>query len=80
VGSVSGGGSNGGGNGVNVNGGSNNAEGVCVGGGRKSGGSSSSVELPSIVERNARIIKWLWNCRKANNTPVTPPPIPSPSA
>uniref|UniRef100_A0A1B6CH84 Centrosome-associated FAM110 C-terminal domain-containing protein n=1 Tax=Clastoptera arizonana TaxID=38151 RepID=A0A1B6CH84_9HEMI len=38
-----------------------------------SGGASNQVtELPSIVERNARIIKWLCNCRKAqsSNMPV----------
>ncbi|XP_026277725.2 mucin-12 [Frankliniella occidentalis] len=30
-----------------------------------SGHSGKNVEQPSIVERNARIIKWLCNCRKA---------------
>lgn len=74
VGSVSGGGSN---NGGNANGGAANPEGPCGRGaaadgcggaaaGGKSGVGSSASELPSIVERNARIIKWLWNCRKAN--------------
>lgn len=48
--------------------------GGCIG---KSGGGSSSSELPSIVERNARIIKWLWNCRKANLQQTLLPPTPS---
>ncbi|XP_026806374.1 uncharacterized protein LOC113549324 [Rhopalosiphum maidis] len=48
--------------------------GGCVG---KSGVGSSSSELPSIVERNARIIKWLWNCRKANLQQTLLPPTPS---
>lgn len=43
----------------------------------KSGGGSSSSELPSIVERNARIIKWLWNCRKANLQQTLLPSTPS---
>lgn len=30
-----------------------------------SGHSGKNIEQPSIVERNARIIKWLCNCRKA---------------
>lgn len=30
-----------------------------------SGHSGKIIEQPSIVERNARIIKWLCNCRKA---------------
>ncbi|XP_054275947.1 protein FAM110B-like [Macrosteles quadrilineatus] len=33
--------------------------------GGSEGAAGSSGELPSIVERNARIIKWLCNCRKA---------------
>jgi len=48
--------------------------GGCIG---KFGGGSSSSELPSIVERNARIIKWLWNCRKANSQQTLLPPTPS---
>ncbi|XP_075231075.1 uncharacterized protein LOC142329963 isoform X2 [Lycorma delicatula] len=31
----------------------------------------SSNDLPSIVERNARIIKWLCNCRKAQSFQTT---------
>ncbi|XP_059482927.1 uncharacterized protein LOC132201063 [Neocloeon triangulifer] len=31
-------------------------------------GGSKMGEQPSIVERNARIIKWLCNCRKAQST------------
>lgn len=49
--------------------------GGCVG--KSGGGGSSSSELPSIVERNARIIKWLWNCRKANLQQTVLPPTPS---
>lgn len=71
VGSVSGG-SNG-----NNNNNNHNSHGHCGSGGvdgcggmaacaGKSGGGSSSSEHPSIVERNARIIKWLWNCRRAH--------------
>jgi len=71
LGSVSGGSGNGHGNADGLCGGGrgDGATGcggaaTCVG---KSGVGSSSSELPSIVERNARIIKWLWNCRKANS-------------
>ncbi|XP_050543969.1 uncharacterized protein LOC126907018 [Daktulosphaira vitifoliae] len=54
-----------------VSGGSNNNNNY--GGNEKSnGGSLHHVESTSIVERNARIIKWLCNCRKANQQqPVT---------
>ncbi|VVC24477.1 Centrosome-associated, FAM110, C-terminal domain [Cinara cedri] len=47
-------------------------------GATKSGGGNPSTEqqLPSIVERNARIIKWLWNCRKANLQQQQTPPTP----
>lgn len=42
----------------------------CVGGTGPGSGGSSNVQRPteqlSIVERNARIIKWLCNCRKAH--------------
>lgn len=33
--------------------------------GGSDGATNTVTELPSIVERNARIIKWLCNCRKA---------------
>lgn len=83
VGSVSGGGGSG----------NHNADGRCAaaggagcGGaaavtcaGKSGGGGGSSSELPSIVERNARIIKWLWNCRKANLQQTPPPPPFSPT-
>lgn len=36
-----------------------------AGGMMGSGHSGKNIEQPSIVERNARIIKWLCNCRKA---------------
>lgn len=55
-------------------GGTSRPVGGCVG---KSGIGSSSSELPSIVERNARIIKWLWNCRKANSEQTLLPSTPS---
>lgn len=72
VGSVSGGSNN------NNTDGCDGATGRPVGGCvEKSGGGSSSSELPSIVERNARIIKWLWNCRKANLQQTLLPPTPS---
>ncbi|XP_034243402.1 uncharacterized protein LOC117646506 [Thrips palmi] len=38
---------------------------VTPGGMMGSGHSGKNIEQPSIVERNARIIKWLCNCRKA---------------
>ena len=37
-------------------------------------GSQPGMGEPSIVERNARIIKWLIKCR---NVPISPPSIPS---
>jgi len=42
----------------------------CVGGTGPGSGGSGNLQRPteqlSIVERNARIIKWLCNCRKAH--------------
>lgn len=41
--------------------------GVCASGGDPSISSTvnnNNIEVPSVVERNARIIKWLCNCRK----------------
>lgn len=39
--------------------------------GGSDGATSTVTELPSIVERNARIIKWLCNCRKAQLSTVS---------
>jgi hypothetical protein len=36
----------------------------CLGGAGAGGGGQRSGDQPSIVERNARIIKWLCQCRK----------------
>lgn len=39
--------------------------------GGSDGATNTVTELPSIVERNARIIKWLCNCRKAQLSAVS---------